>query len=155
MKADRATEPFDFGVDPLERALSQLRGPVHWPSLTRAEAASRMEELDGWVRSLVARFCIESRTLPPCWGRHPAMVEVLSALRDHERASYADTASPTSAMDWLRALRDAQLLLADVAARTQCSIHEHRDQAIPPWAADQPATEASSRGTTSRTEIDA
>lgn len=144
MTADWSAEPLAYGDDPLDRALTQLRGPVHWPSLTRAEAASRMDELEEWVRSLAIRFPIEPRTLPPCWGRHPAMVEVLSALRDHERASYADTASPTSAMDWLRALRDAQLLLADTAARTQCSIHEHRDQAIPPWATDRPAAKAGS-----------
>ena len=135
MSADADDEPLGFGADPFDRTFGQLRGPTHWPSLTAPEAASRMSELQDWVRLLVARFGVEPRTVPPCWARHPAMVEILSALRDHERASYADTAPPTAGMDWLRALRDAQLLLAETGARTQCTVNEHRDQASPPWAA--------------------
>ncbi len=131
-------ELLDFGVDPFDRTFGQLRGPIHWPALTAPEAASRMSELRDWVRLLVTRFGLEPRTVPPCWARHPAMVEILSALRDHERASYADTAPPTAGMDWLRALRDAQLLLAETAARTQCTVQAHRDQAIPPWATSNP-----------------
>ena len=127
-------EPLDFGVDPFDRTFGQLRGPIHWPSLTAQEAVSRMSELRDWVRLLVTRFGLEPRTLPPCWARHPAMVEILSALRDHERASYADTAPPTAGMDWLRALREAHLLLAETGARTQCTAQAHRDQASPPWA---------------------
>ena len=138
MTAAANDEPLDFGVDPFDRTFGQLRGPIHWPSLTVQEAASRMSELRDWVSLLVTRFGLEPRTVPPCWARHPAMVEILSALRDHERASYADTAPPTAAVDWLRALRDAQLLLAETGARTQCTVHEHRNQAVPPWAASNP-----------------
>ncbi|MBC9822851.1 hypothetical protein H9I49_16290 [Terrabacter sp. MAHUQ-38] len=128
-----ADEPLDFGEDPFERAFGQLRGPVHWPSLTGEEARSRLGELQEWVHALVRRFAIEPRVIPPCWDRHSALVEILSALRDHERADYADTASPTAALDFIRALHDAQLILADHASKTQCSVSGHRDDLVVRW----------------------
>ena len=130
--------PLDFGEDPFDRAFGQLRGPIHWPSLTDAEASDRMEELAEWVRDLVRRFAIEPRVVPPCWAQHPALVEILSALRDHERADYADTASPTAAVDFIRALHDTQHFLAEHVAKTQCSVAGHRDDMIAPWLASEP-----------------
>ena len=126
-------EPLDFGEDPFERTFGQLRGPVHWPSLTEDETRDRMRELNEWVHDLVRRFALEPRVIPPCWAQHPALVEILSALRDHERADYADTASPTAAMDFLRALHDAQLFLADHVSKTQCSVAGHRDDMVASW----------------------
>lgn len=131
-------EPLDFGEDPFERTFGQLRGPVHWPSLTLDEARDRMLQLDEWVGQLVRRFAIEPRIIPPCWARHGALVEILSALRDHERAAYADTASPTAAVDFVRALHDSQLFLAEHVAKTQCSIAGHRDDLIAPWLHAKP-----------------
>jgi len=97
--------PLGIDAELYGRAFGQLDGPVHWPSLTADERAARSEELADWVTELVARFDVEPRVIPACWQRHNGIVEALSALRDHERASYADTASPTAAVDWLRALR--------------------------------------------------
>lgn len=102
-------------------------GPMHVPSLTVAERAAAMDDLAVWVDRLIVRFAIDARTLPACWARHNGMVEVLAALRDHERASYADDADPRSAVDWLRAYRETAQLLTEQAALTQCSVHEHRD----------------------------
>jgi hypothetical protein len=136
-------EPLDFGLDPFERTFGQLRGPLHWPSLTDAEASVAMDQLREWVEALVVRFAIEPRIVPPCWHRHGAMVEILSALRDHERADYADTASPTGAMEFVRALHDCQQLLGEQVAKTQCSLNGHRDDLMARWAAASPAaTEA-------------
>ena len=56
MSAAANDEPLDFGVDPFDRTFGQLRGPIHWPSLTAPESASRMSELRDWVRLLVTRF---------------------------------------------------------------------------------------------------
>ena len=74
--------------------------------------------------------------IPPCWQLHNGMVEVLSALRDHERASYADTASPTAAVDWLRALREVEARLHELASTTQCTAHAHRDSIARVWPDD-------------------
>ena len=131
-------EPLTFDVDPFDRTFGQLRGPLHWPSLTSAEARGQLLALTDWVQHLVGRFAIEPRVIPPCWGRHPGMIEVLSALRDHERGSYSDTASPTAAMDWMRALHEAQLLLTQTAAKTGCTPNTHRDELIPHWASTNP-----------------
>jgi len=133
-----AAEPLDFGADPFERTFGQLRGPVHWPSLTDDEARDRRRELDDWVNHFVRRFAVEPRFIPPCWAQHSALVEILSALRDHERADYADTASPTAAMDFIRAIHDAEIFLADQVAKTQWSVAGHRDDLIAPWLASKP-----------------
>ena len=126
-------EPLDFGQDPFERTFGQLRGPVHWPSLTEDEARDRMQELDEWVRHLVRRFAVEPRIIPPCWAQHGALVVAERGEDLHERADYADTASPTAAMDFVRALHDAEIFLSQHVAKTQCSVAGHRDDLIAPW----------------------
>src|SRR5665811_550410 len=69
--------------------------------------------------------------------RDSALVEGLSALRDHERISFAPNASPTAAVDWFRALREIEHRLAEACARTQCSVNEHRPDPPRSWRADQ------------------
>lgn len=108
-------------------------GPRHWPSLSGQEAEEAWEELRDWVEQLVDRFALDPRLVPPCWFRHNAMVEALAALRDHETASYAPDALGTAAIDWLRALREVEHRLAECAARTQCSVTEHRDDPARMW----------------------
>jgi len=87
-----------------------------------------MVQLEEWVDQLIARFALDTRVVPPCWPRHHAMVETLSALRDHERASYHQTAPPTAAVDWLRALQDVESLLRSIAGQTQCTTQTHRSE---------------------------
>ena len=77
------------------------------------------------------------RVIPPCWYRHHGMVEALSALRDHERMSFSDHGSPTGAVDWFRAFREIEIRLMDLAARTQCSVQEHRADAVRTWRANE------------------
>lgn len=126
--------PIDVGRESFEQAFGQLGCPLHWPSLSPAETDAALDEMAQWVESLVLRFAIEPRIIPPCWAKHRAMVEILSALRDHERASYAETAALTAPMDWMRALHDANVMLADATAKTQCSLGEHRDGLLHSWA---------------------
>ncbi len=102
-------------------------GPLHLPSLTAAERDAVMPDLGVWVDRLVDRFALDARVVPPCWERHNSLVEALSALRDHERGSYAADADPRSAVDWLRAFREVRSLLTELAALTQCSANQHRD----------------------------
>jgi len=65
---------------------------------------------------------------------------MLSALRDHERASYSGTASPTAAVDWLRALREVEARLHDLASKTQCTARAHREGIPSVWPNDNETT---------------
>lgn len=123
--------------DPFKSEFSDLHGPTHWPSLLPDEAGQAWVDLRGWVEALVDRFGLEPRVVPPCWFRHNALVEALSALRDHERISFAPNASPTAAVDWFRGLREIQHHLSQVCARTQCSVNEHRPDPPRSWLTDQ------------------
>jgi hypothetical protein len=97
------------------------------PSRCRNAIAGWTSWRSGSTR-LISRFALDTRVIPPCWPRHNALVEALSALRDHERASYHQTAPPTAAVDWLRALRDVEALLRSIAAQTQCTTQTHRSE---------------------------
>ncbi len=113
-------------VDELERAAAAVAGPTHWPSLDQDDLQAALHDLRGWVEQLIDRFALDVRTIPPCWDRHNGMVEALTALRDYERGCYTDTASPTAAVDFIRALREITHFLKEAAALTQCSAREHR-----------------------------
>jgi hypothetical protein len=119
-------DELDFDTDPLERAFGQLAGPVHLPSLTAAERGQVMVGLREWVTHLLRRLSVEVRVIPPCWEQHNGMVEALAALRDHERGCYAESASPTAAVDWFRAYREVEARLIELNALTQCTAREHR-----------------------------
>ena len=119
--------------DPFPAGLGDLHGPTHWASLLPDEARPAWAQLRVWVEELVDRFALETRVIPPCWYRHNAMVEALSALRDHERMSFSEHGSPTGAVDWFRAFREIEMRLTDVAARTQCSVQEHRADSARNW----------------------
>lgn len=129
-----AQELIAFDADPLGDAFGQLDGPVHLPSLTAREQERAMAQLRDWVTSLVRRFAIEPRVIPPCWEQHNGMVEALFALKDHERACYAETASPTAAVEWFHAFREIEARLMSLGGLTQCTVHEHRPSHTQAWA---------------------
>jgi len=79
--------------DPFAAELGDLQGPTHWPSLLPDDARQAWTDLRDWVEHLVDRFGLETRAIPPCWYQHNTVVEALSALRDHERISFAPSAS--------------------------------------------------------------
>ena len=123
-----------FGDEGHRTSFGQLDGPVHLPSLSRTGHEQAMTGLRSWVTELVRRFCVDARAIPPCWEKHNGMVEALFALRDHERACFAQSASPTAAVDWLRALQEVTHFLIDLNAMTQCTVHEHREPITRPTA---------------------
>src|SRR5674476_1230047 len=94
--------------DPFTAGLGDLQGPTHWASLLPDEARQSWAQLRVWVEDLVDRFALETRVVPPCWYRHNTLVESLSALRDHERICFAPNASPSGAIDWLRAVGEVE-----------------------------------------------
>lgn len=100
--------------------LSAFDPPLFWPGLAAEDAAAEWEALRRWVARLAERFDLDFHALPRCWYRHNNYIEALCALRDHERASYADTAAPTAALEWHRAFRDIEGRLREWAGRSAC-----------------------------------
>jgi hypothetical protein len=93
--------------------------PTYWSSVTADQAEAEWRALFGWVMALQQRFP-EMVRLPACWYRHNGLVEALAALRDHERASYAPTATPTAAAAWHVAFRDIETRLRVWISELRC-----------------------------------
>jgi hypothetical protein len=94
------------------------------------------KELRAWVEQLQERFShLDHHVVPRCWWRHNEHVEALSALRDHERSSFAATAPATAPVDWFRALRDVTALLRSWTGDLSCGA-AHQDS---PTRASPPA----------------
>ena len=123
-------------ADPFTGGLGDLQGPTHWPSLLPDDAPLAWADLLGWVESLVDRFGLDNRVVPPCWYQHNTLVESLSALRDLERICFAPNASPSAALDWFRGLREIEHRMSGACGRTQCSVNEHRADPPRAWATD-------------------
>ena len=54
--------------------------PVCWPVIDGEAAYVAWSGLDTWVRWCARRYALDQRTIPPCWWRHGALVEELTAL---------------------------------------------------------------------------
>jgi hypothetical protein len=132
----------EFGADPLQATYGRLAGPVCLRALTAQERDRALEQLREWVASLVERFSIEPRVIPTCWELHNGMVEALLALKDHERACYAESAPPTAAVDWFRAFREIEARLIEQSAQTRCTVHEHRSNPRRDWPMSQTSVTA-------------
>lgn len=108
------TDPFAAFLHPVEPSdydEIDIPAPTHWADIPAEAAPQAWAELRAWAEQLRERFCLDHHVLPACWWRHNPHVEALAALRDHEAASYLDTAPATAPVDWLRALRDVTALL--------------------------------------------
>jgi hypothetical protein len=98
---------------------SRAGPPVHWPTLSADEAAYEWEDLRRWVQEYEQRYPSPA-VVPECWYRHTNFVELLTALRDHERASYARAAPGTAAMEWHQARYQAESQLDLWRKRLPC-----------------------------------
>lgn len=96
-------------------------GSVHWPTLTADEAVYEWDALLTWVSGFMARYPNGVR-IPDCWWHHTDLVEALSALRDHERASFSRRNSPVAAVEWQRARRDVEQSLELWIRRLPCAV---------------------------------
>lgn len=106
---------------PFEEEWDEIPGATHWPRLRAAEATGEWIELRAWVEELLERFAhLDHHVVPYCWWRHNEHVEVLVALRDHERASFSSIAPATAPTDWFRALRDLSGMLRSFTAELAC-----------------------------------
>lgn len=135
----------DGDVARLNAALDDvLGGPVpyavRWADLDPQNLAAELHVLTGWVRWLVTRYALDHRDVPPCWYRHGALVEELTALRGAWDLAYDPAQSAAASADWQLTFAHARLRLRDWAARTGCKHGEHRPDTIERWARDPEGT---------------
>jgi len=105
----------------------EAQPPLHWPTMKSDEAARQWPELLHWVQGLRERYeSFDEKTLPPCWYRHPCYVGALQALKDFEQLAYAKNAPGSAGMDWHRALRDVEMLIARWSAGPVACVGGHK-----------------------------
>ena len=113
--------------------LDDIPSATHWPSLPPENAELEWQELREWVEDLEERFPhLDHHAIPACWWQHNEHVEALAALRDHERVSYLPAAPATAPVEWMRALRDIEVLLRSWTAEYPCGA-EHQEPPVQLW----------------------
>ncbi len=129
LQLDGVEPIFDtFDVDDMY----DVPGATRWPDIPVSEVPEHWDELRAWVERLQERFAhLDHHVIPRCWWWHNEHVEALSALRDHELVSFAETAPATAPVDWFRAMRDITALLRTWSGELSCGA-EHKDAPVPP-----------------------
>lgn len=114
-----------FGLD--GPGLAATAPPLYLPRVPGRDYPEVMSELREWVAELMERFGhLDHTVIPVCWWRHCGHVEILQALRDHERVSYVDTAAGTAGMTWQRELFFAEVRLREWTGYFGCA-SGHKD----------------------------
>jgi hypothetical protein len=121
----------------MKQRASSAGPPTHWPTLSADEAAYEWDDLRRWVQEYEQRYPSPA-VVPPCWYRHINFVELLTALRDHERASFARGAPGTTAMEWQHARYQAEVQLDLWRKRLTC---DRNGSVHPPLAAGEGLTD--------------
>lgn len=111
--------------------------PICWPRLDREAAYTTWHGLDTWIRWCVRRYALDHRTIPPCWYRHGASVEELSALRTAWQSAHSPTAPGNAPIEWHAMFALARQRLQDWVARSGCRPDEHRPEPGATWT-DEP-----------------
>jgi hypothetical protein len=120
-----------FDMDEIE----DVPAATHWPSIVPADVPDHWDDIRAWVEQLQARFAhLDHHVIPRCWWQHNEHVEALSALRDHEIVSFAETAPATAPVDWFRAFRDITALLRSWTGELSCGADHKASPAAPPSA---------------------
>ncbi len=112
--------------------------PIVWDYLSTGDAFDAWTDLGHWVTWLVRRFRIRPREIPPCWYRHGAAVEELTALWGSYQLAYGQDQAASSAAEWLRVLADTRAHLAEWMSRCGCTATEHRDDPEVTWVDNGP-----------------
>ena len=125
--------PFDdFFPRPSTRSENFAPIPVCWSALADTEIQERLEDLADWSHWLIERYALDHRSIPPCWARHGALVEELSALHTGWLTAYAQDARGDAPLHWHTEFAAARQRLTEWTARTGCRPGEHRRGAAPP-----------------------
>ncbi|WP_282827664.1 hypothetical protein [Gulosibacter sediminis] len=75
-------------------------GAIRWEELTGEERAATWERLRVFVEWWTDRYSISAKTLPPCWFRHSAIVEELTALMSARTASFSEADQGLGPIGW-------------------------------------------------------
>ena len=95
--------------------------PVCWPWLNELGGHNALDELTVWVDWARERYALPRDEVPPCWERHGALIEELSALRTGWFAAFAANAPPTEPLRWHEAFDLARHRLHAWTARGGCA----------------------------------
>lgn len=125
----------------LEAMLGAASGPLNWRAVNAEDARACWRALREWVDWFRAEFGFDHRVVPPCWYRHSATVNLLSAIRDHWLFAYDPMNTALAASDWHRALIVLEQRLRDWAARTGCTAAAHRPDMLADYPDDTPEWE--------------
>jgi hypothetical protein len=120
-------------LEALVQSLLAHAGPLDWRSLTAEAAAAAWTELDAWTRWLVHRYAVDPREIPPCWYRHGALVEELSALYEAHTAAYDSSGNRSGPAEWHHTFALVRGRIRELSARTGCRAGEHRHDPVPTW----------------------
>lgn len=93
-------DTFDFTDRSQLDELLPSGGAIRWEELTGEERATTWERLRVFVEWWTARYGISTKTLPPCWFRHSAIVEELTALMSARAASFSDEDQGLGPIGW-------------------------------------------------------
>lgn len=121
---DRHDGAFLPGLELMQEAFPPL--PLCWPALTAQEKDEQLEALNDWTRWLARRYALDHRTVPPCWAKHGALLEELSALRTAWLTAFAVTSTGDAPLTWHTNFAASRQRLADWVSRTGCRSGEHR-----------------------------
>ncbi|MDR1152383.1 MAG: hypothetical protein LBK72_07910 [Bifidobacteriaceae bacterium] len=106
--------------------------PIVWEALASHEATREWPRLNDWVEDLRHIHLIEANTIPPCWHRHPILVEHLVALRSHWLTSHiGDHAS--APFVWLSDLAGWEPRIRQIVARLGCKPGTCRTPQLALW----------------------
>ena len=120
-----------------EELLGAVGAPTDWRNVPSSDASKVWAELREWVEWFKDRYAFDHRVVPPCWYLHGALVDLLTALRDHHEYSFGELQPATAAAEWHRVLSDLEPRLRDWASRTGCKRDEHRPDVTVTWPVDR------------------
>ena len=104
------------------------------PELVGDQADALWEDLATWVVWAQVTFRI-SRWFPPCWPRHPALVEELLALWGLWQAVWLPATDPAAPVGFLREL-ECSIGRVERLWKPPCTVDGHTDQTEPHVGAD-------------------
>jgi hypothetical protein len=103
--------------------------PTNWALVRADDAETKWRNLRVWVEWFRREFGFDHRVVPSCWYLHPALVSVLSALRDQWCLAYDPLNMLTAPSAWHVTLLQLEPRLREFCSRTGCTTAEHRADA--------------------------
>ena len=119
-----------------DELIGALRAPTDWRTVPASIGAEEWADLREWVEWFRDRYRLDYRVVPPCWYLHGALVDLLTALRDHHEYAFSGLQAGPAATEWHRMLLDLEPRLRDWVSRNGCTRDEHREDVTVVWPDD-------------------